>query len=273
VALDSAGNTSALSPTLTVVIDQNAPEQGSTTTPTTPTNVSASAGNSTVNLSWAPPSSNGGSAITGYKLYRSTTSGNESLLINLGNVTSYADNAVVNGTTYYYQLSAVNAIGEGSRTSEVQSTTAPAITVPGAPVLNSAQFGNNSVTLKWTAPANTGGLSIDYYSIYRGSSSGGETYLAQVSNTPTTTQYTDNSVTNSGTYYYQVVAHNSQGDGARSNEIGAKAGDTNGDGHVNLSDLTVMLANLGTSSSFCDFNQDNIVNVFDLSFLMSRYGS
>ena len=40
----------------------------------------------------------------------------------MGNVTSYDDNALTNGTTYYYQVSAVNAIGEGPRSNEVSAT-------------------------------------------------------------------------------------------------------------------------------------------------------
>ena len=64
------------------------------------------------------PASDGGSAITGYNIYRGTASGGETLLTQVGNVTSYTDASVTNGTTYYYKVSAVNAVGESrSRTS------------------------------------------------------------------------------------------------------------------------------------------------------------
>src|SRR5262249_42189371 len=66
------------------------------------------AGNGLVRLSWSAPS-DGGSPITGYKVYRGTTSGGESLLASLGNVLSYVDTNVTNGTTYYFTVSAVNA--------------------------------------------------------------------------------------------------------------------------------------------------------------------
>ena len=58
-------------------------------------------------IDWATPSSDGGSAITGYNLYR-----DGSLLSNLGVVLTYSDSAVVGGTTYSYQVSAVNSLGE-----------------------------------------------------------------------------------------------------------------------------------------------------------------
>src|SRR4029079_6079679 len=103
------------------------------TAPATPT-LSATAGNGSVSLSWNAPA-DGGSAITGYKLYRGTSSGGEILWANLGTATSWTDTGASNGTTYYYQLSAVNSVGEGSRSSERSATpTAPA-TAPATPTL------------------------------------------------------------------------------------------------------------------------------------------
>ena len=50
------------------------------TVPGAPTLNSATAGNGSVTLAWSAPASNGGSAITGYKVYRGTASGGETLL-------------------------------------------------------------------------------------------------------------------------------------------------------------------------------------------------
>ena len=116
------------------------------TVPGAPTLTSATGGNASVSLIWSAPASNGGAAITGYRIYRGTYSGGETLLTIVGNVTSYTD-AASNGTTYYYQVSALNSVGEGARSNERSATpTAPA-TVPGAPTLTSATGGNASVTL------------------------------------------------------------------------------------------------------------------------------
>jgi len=67
-----------------------------------------------VGLSWTVPA-NGGSPITNYKVYRGTSPGAEGttpLATLASSATSYDDNAVTNATPYYYQVAAVNAIGE-----------------------------------------------------------------------------------------------------------------------------------------------------------------
>jgi hypothetical protein len=76
--------------------------------------LSVTAGNATVHLSWTA-ASDGGSPLTGYKVYRGTTSGGESatpIATPGAATTTYDDNTVQNFTTYYYQVSAVNAVGE-----------------------------------------------------------------------------------------------------------------------------------------------------------------
>jgi hypothetical protein len=69
-----------------------------------------------VSVSWSAPD-NGGSPITGYKLYRGTSSDTSAmgLVATLGNLTSYKDTSTTRGGMYWYAVSAVNAIGEGAR--------------------------------------------------------------------------------------------------------------------------------------------------------------
>ncbi|HEY2354207.1 MAG TPA: PKD domain-containing protein [Gaiellaceae bacterium] len=75
---------------------------------------------------------------------------------------------------------------------------------------------SSKVDLSWNAPDN-GGSDITQYNILRGTSSGSETQIATVLGTKTT--YEDASVSSSvATYYYKVVAVNSQGAGPASNE-------------------------------------------------------
>src|SRR4029079_18370144 len=61
------------------------------TLPGAPILNSATRGNGQVTLAWSAPSTNGGSPISNYKVYRGTTSGGETLLTTLGNVTSFTD--------------------------------------------------------------------------------------------------------------------------------------------------------------------------------------
>ena len=187
------------------------------TTAGAPTLTSATAGDGKIDLAWTAPS-NGGSPITGYRIYRGTTSGSETLLTNAGgSTTTYTDTSATNGTTYYYEVSAVNAVGEGLPSNERSATPVASSAVPTAPTLMSATPGN-SVTLVWSAPASTGGSPITGYNIYRGTTSGGENLLLAVGNVTT---YTDETTTDGTTYYYQVSAVNASGESARSIERSA----------------------------------------------------
>src|SRR5256886_1920178 len=191
------------------------------TPPSAPMNLVATAGNAQVGLTWQAPGSNGGSAITNYKIYRGTTSGGETLKTTIGNVLTYSDTTVTNGLTYYYQVSAVNAAGEGPRSNEasaVPSAPPPPPSPPSAPTNLVATAGNAQVGLTWQAPGSNGGSAITNYKIYRGTSSNGETLIATIGNVLT---YTDTAVSNGVTYYYQVSAVNNVGEGPRSNEASA----------------------------------------------------
>jgi fibronectin type 3 domain-containing protein len=183
--------------------------------PGTPTGLTATRGNGQVGLSWTAPASNGGSAITGYNIYRSTTSGAETKVASpAGTGTTYTDTGLANGTTYYYKVTAVNTVGESALSTEASATPA---TVPGAPAGLTATAGNNQVSLSWNAPAN-GGSAITGYKVFRSTTSGSETLLTTLGNV---TSYTDPGLTVGTTYYYKVSAANVVGEGAQSGEASA----------------------------------------------------
>ncbi len=188
------------------------------TVPAAPSLTAATAGDAKVTLSWTAPSSDGGSAVTGYKIYRGTTSGSETLLTTVGNVLTYVDSTAVNGQTYYYKVSAVNAVGESSGSNERSATPAAPKTAPSAPSLSSSTAGNAQVKISWSAPTSDGGSAITSYKIYRGTAENGETLLKDVGNVLT---YTDTALANGQVYYYKVSAVNSIGESARSNEMSA----------------------------------------------------
>ena len=79
--------------------------------PTAPADVIATAENSQAFLNWLPSP-----GAAGYNVKRSTVSGSP-YSTNLANVT-YADNGLANGT-YYYVISALNAVGESGNSSQV----------------------------------------------------------------------------------------------------------------------------------------------------------
>jgi len=92
------------------------------TGPTAPTGLTASAQNgvtSSVNLSW---NSNGSA---GYNIYRSPLQAGGYVKIGTANGSSYTDTSVNNGTTYYYTVRGVDALGnEGAGSNEANATPA-----------------------------------------------------------------------------------------------------------------------------------------------------
>jgi glucuronoarabinoxylan endo-1,4-beta-xylanase len=95
--------------------------------PRAPTGLSATAGDAQVTLSWAVSS-----GAASYNIYRSTTSGGEGTPLMTGvTATSFTDTGLTDGTTYYYEVTAVNAGGESGKSSEVSA--ALAMPVHGGP--------------------------------------------------------------------------------------------------------------------------------------------
>src|SRR6266852_6389682 len=188
------------------------------TVPSAPQNLVASAGNGSVSLSWTAPASNGGAPVTSYNVLRSTTSGAETALSSGVTGTTYTDSSALNGTTYFYKVTAVNSAGPGAASNEASATPTAAPTVPSAPQNLTASAGNASVLLSWAAPASNGGAPVTSYNVLRSTSSGTESLLTSG---VVGTSYTDSSALNGITYFYKVAAVNSVGPGPLSNEASA----------------------------------------------------
>jgi hypothetical protein len=79
-----------------------------------------SAGLHVVALNWTPSTS---ANVSGYKIYRGTTSGGPYTLVqSLGATASYTDNTALSGQTYYYVLTAVDSTGaESSYSNQTQA--------------------------------------------------------------------------------------------------------------------------------------------------------
>ena len=95
---------------------------GGTSLPSAPASLAALSGDASVSLSWQAPSFDGGSPVTSYNVYRGTSAGSETFLANAGTATNYLDSGLVNGTSYSYRVSAVNANGEGPLSSAASAT-------------------------------------------------------------------------------------------------------------------------------------------------------
>lgn len=155
-----------------------------------------------VSLSWSPPSNDGGSAITGYKIeYSNGTSQYNILVANTGNTqTSYLHKGLTTGKIYTYRVTAINAIGVGnpSNTASVQpqETKTPSITTAVA-------ISPTKVSLSWIAPSQTYGQIINEYRIDQ-VINGNFLPIDNVAGTVTT--YTIPDLTTGKTYTFAVTA-------------------------------------------------------------------
>ncbi|PYU77673.1 MAG: hypothetical protein DMG51_20170, partial [Acidobacteria bacterium] len=180
---------------------------GTGSAPRTPTGLAAAAANAQVNLTW-----NTSSGATGYYVKRSTSSGSETQIA-APSTTAYTDNAVTNGTKYYYLVSAVNSAGESANSAEVSATPTAPITPPAVPTGLQATAGNAQVNLTWNASA--GATS---YHVKRSTTAGsGYTQIGA----PTTANFADSGLANGTTYYYVVAAVNTAGESGNSNQASA----------------------------------------------------
>jgi hypothetical protein len=97
--------------------------------PTAPLNLIARTSSTRgVTLTWTPPSSDGGSTITTYQIYRSRSAGSETSYVTVtaicttGTCTAtYNDSITTRGRTYYYQVAAINPIGTGPRSNQASA--------------------------------------------------------------------------------------------------------------------------------------------------------
>ena len=99
----------------------NEPNATAFTTASAPT-LTGTGGSGQVNLTWTTPS-NGGSAITGYQIFRGSAAGGEALVQTITTGTVYIDPGLMANTAYYYRVAAVNGAGVGAMSNEIKATT------------------------------------------------------------------------------------------------------------------------------------------------------
>lgn len=110
--------------------------------PAAVTELTAAPGDGRVVLNWSPAL-----GATGYNVKRATASGGAYTTIapNLAAL-AYTNTDLVNGTTYYFVVSAIGSFGEGGDSAEASAQ-------PGSPALGIAAASDGGLTLTWAANA------------------------------------------------------------------------------------------------------------------------
>jgi fibronectin type 3 domain-containing protein len=158
--------------------------------------------------------------VTGYRIYRSVDGSVWGSLAAIGNVLSFTDTTVANGATFRYSVAAISVFGEGPRSVAAVAQRALPPTAPTGPAATTAA-GKTGIVLSWNAPTTNGGSPIIGYRIYRGTTAGSGSFLVSVG--PTTTTFTDATVTRKVKYFYRITAVNSVGESPPSAEVNATA--------------------------------------------------
>jgi len=152
--------------------------------PSAPRSLYVNVNYNAASLYWSTPSTNGGTAITGYVAQYSTDSGATWNRAAISFVTrSFVFSNLAGGTSHMFRVTAVNAVGE-SVASNVVVATPPAPSVASAPRSISGFLSGNTAYLSWSSPASNGGSVVTGY-VLESSTDAGATWNTAATTTAT----------------------------------------------------------------------------------------
>ena len=176
-------------------------------------------GKNAIRLDWAAPASDGGAAITGYRIEVSSdgSSGPWTELVGSTTATTYLHGGLSEGDARHYRVSAINLVGTSGPSNTAYATTA-ALSAPQPPTaLTAAARGRETIRLDWSAPAGDGGTAITGYRI-EASEDAGSSWTDRVANTLSdATAYFHRGLSEGDTRHYRVSAINAAGTSDPSN--------------------------------------------------------
>jgi chitodextrinase len=169
--------------------------------PTVPDGLSAVAVSwQQIELSWSASTEAGFAGLSHYKVYRGGA------YVGSSNSATYVDQTLAGNTTYTYQVSAVDTVGNESEQSAAASVTTPPqpdTAPPTAPEsLIAVVVGDNWVNLIWNGSTDTGGAGLAGYQIFRDDVQIGAADVAG---------YSDTTASHSSSHTYKVRAHDGAG--------------------------------------------------------------
>ena len=182
--------------------------------PARPAGLTVTGGDGQVTATWTAPAT----GATAYNIYYSTLTGvtktNGTKLTNA--VSPQVITGLTNGTVYYFVVTALNATGESTESSEKSATPSATLQPPGSPtgvVLTSTAA--DAVTVTWNVVSGAASYNV-YYSQSTPLTIGAGTNGTKVPSTTSPLSLTG--LTSGATYYFLVTAVNAAGEsGAQTN--------------------------------------------------------
>ena len=183
-----------------------------------PSSPAGIAGDKQVSLSWGPSVE-----ASSYHVKRATVAGGpyETIACLAATATSYTDTGLVDGTTYYYVVSAAyagnpNSGGESANSVEVVATPQASQSPPAPPTALTAKATKpKAIDLQWVQSVTPG---ITNNHIYRRLMNGGTYPSSPTATISPNTSYRDSNLVSRTAYCYVVTASSANGESARSNE-------------------------------------------------------
>ncbi|MEX1027317.1 MAG: fibronectin type III domain-containing protein [Candidatus Paceibacterota bacterium] len=177
--------------------------------PDAPTSLSATAtSTSQIDLAWTAPESDGGAAITGYKIERESPSGNgfSTLVADTESTdTTYSNTGLTSNTQYNYRVFAINSVGASLASNQDAATTSKAS--PSISTSAADNLADTTATLNGDVVSAGDFTTFDLFFEYRVKDSG-DSFTTTATQTATTSGTFDqavSSLTAGETYEYRAV--------------------------------------------------------------------
>ena len=176
--------------------------------PSAPGKLRAVSRDSSIELEWDPPLSDGGSPLTGYTIRHLSTLDRNWVNVPLtGTGTTHTLRGLENGRGYYIELRAVNDDGAGPWS---EGITEVPFTTPAPPQSLALTAGDAGAEARWSAPDDDGGSSLRGYRLRWRTGTDAWRMASLAANE---TRLTVTGLTNDAVWEFQVLAFNLAGDG------------------------------------------------------------